>query len=171
MRDQQGKPLGLISLAAPLDGRRPSLTTARVLEIFANQTANAIENVQLFHGMREYAIELQQLHNVSQMVLREPDFNAKLQFIVDGLQVSGWERVALTLRNDDYEVTRLVTSGLTPEERRQLTRTMLPAAEWRRRLEDSDFQHFRRGSSYFLPAGTRSRPDATSAYGLGDVSR
>jgi signal transduction histidine kinase/GAF domain-containing protein len=154
MRDQQGLPLGLISLAAPLDGRRPELNSARVLEIFANQTANAIENVQLFHDMRDYAIELQQLHNVSQQVLREPDFGDKLQLIVDGMQVSAWQRVALTLCNEEYEVTRLVTSGFSREEHDHFAAHMLPAAEWRRRLEDSDFQHFRRGSSYFLPAGT-----------------
>lgn len=164
MRDQQGLPLGLISLAAPLDGRRPDLNSARVLEIFANQTANAIENVQLFHDMRDYAIELQQLHNVSQQVLREPDFGDKLQLIVDGMQVSSWQRVALTLCNEDCEVTRLVTSGFSREEHDHFATHMLPAAEWRRRLEDPDFQHFRRGSSYFLPAGT---PEARQSRGDG----
>jgi PAS domain S-box-containing protein len=170
MRDQQGQPLGLLSLAAPLDGRRPDLNSARVLEIFANQTANAIENVQLFHDMRDYAIELQQLHNVSQQVLREPDFDRKLQFIVDGLQVSAWERVALTLYNEEDEVSRLVTSGYSKKEHRALARELLPAAEWRRRLEDAEFQHFRRGSSYFLPGGSVEAGE-TRPFAGGDVAQ
>lgn len=170
MRDQQGKPLGVISLAAPRDGRRPDLNTARVLEIFANQTANAIENVQLFHAMRDYAIELQQLHNVAQQVMREPDFGEKLQYIVDGLQISGWDRVALTLRNEDYEATKLVTSGLSAEEEAHLWAHMMPAAAWRRLLEDPGFQRFRRGSSFFIPADARDALD-TGVYGLTDTSR
>ncbi len=168
MRDQQGQPLGLLSLAAPLDGRRPDLNSARVLEIFANQTANAVENVQLFHDMRDYAIELQQLHNVSQQVLREPDFDQKLQFIVDGLQVSAWQRVALTLYNEEGEVSRLVTSGYSKKEHRALVRSSQPAASWRSRLEATGFQRYRRGSSYFLAAGTTTE---TQPFPGGDASQ
>lgn len=151
MRDSQGHPLGLIRLAAPQDGRRPGLNTARVLEIFANQAANAIENVQLFHDMWDYALELQQLHNVSQQTLREPDFGEKLQLIVDGLLTAGWGRVSLTLRDEEFRSLRLVTGGLSAAEHERYRENMLPAAEWRRRFNDPQFARFRRGSCYYLP--------------------
>lgn len=165
MRDSQGHPLGLISLTAPLDGRRPDLNTARVLEIFANQAANAIENVQLFHDMWDYALELQQLHNVSQQTLREPDFDEKLQLIVDGLRTAGWGRVSLTLRDEEYRPLHLVTGGLSPAEHDAYREKMLPAAEWRRRFEDPDFARFRRGSCYYLPHDSAETAQ-TKDYGL-----
>lgn len=151
MRDSRDQPLALISLAAPLDGRRPGLNTARVLEIFANQAANAVENVQLFHNMRDYAIELQQLHNVSQQTLREPDFDAKLQWIVEGLQIAGWGRVALTLRDEAFNATKLVTAGVTDEEHAYLAANMLPGERWQARFNSESFQRFRQGSSYLIP--------------------
>jgi len=151
MLDSRGQPLALINLAAPLEGDRPDLNTARVLEIFANQAANAIENVQLFHNMRDYAIELQQLHNVSQQTLREPDFDAKLQWIVDGLQTAGWGRVALTLRDEQFNPTKLVTAGLTAHEHDYLSDNLLPGERWQARFHSDDFQRFRQGSSYLIP--------------------
>ena len=151
MRDSQGNPLGLIALASAPDGQPPDLNTARVLEIFANQAANAIENVQLFHDMRDYALELHQLHNVSQQTLREPDLDRKLQLIVDGLQTAGWGRVSLTLRDEEYRPTRLVTGGLSAAEERRYRQHMLPASEWRRRFDDPTFARFRRGSCYYIP--------------------
>ena len=165
MRDSQGNPLGLISLASPLDGQRPNLNTARVLEIFANQAANAIENVQLFHDMRDYAIELQQLHNVSQQTLREPDFDSKFQLIVDGLQTAGWRRVSLTLRDEEYRPTRLVTGGLSPAEEEYYREHMLPAVEWRRRFSDPAFSRFRRGSCYYIPHDAEEVVES-SQYGI-----
>ncbi|MDX1688251.1 MAG: GAF domain-containing protein [Candidatus Promineifilaceae bacterium] len=165
MRDSRGQPLALINLAAPLDGARPDLNTARVLEIFANQAANAIENVQLFHNMRDYAIELQQLHNVSQQTLREPDFDGKLQWIVDGLQTAGWGRVALTLRDEEFNATKLVTGGMTAEEHDYLANNLLPGELWQTRFRSDDFQKYRRGSSYLIPhdadeAQENVQPDA-----------
>ena len=151
MRDSRGQPLALINLAAPQDGKRPDLNTARVLEIFANQAANAIENVQLFHNMRDYAIELQQLHNVSQQTLREPDFDAKLQWIADGLQTAGWGRVALTLSDDEFNPTKLVTGGMSAEEHDYLAARLLPGETWQARFQSDDFQKFRQGSSYLIP--------------------
>ncbi|MFW6183113.1 MAG: ATP-binding protein [Chloroflexota bacterium] len=151
LRDSQGKPLGLINLAAPLDGRRPGLNTARVLEVFANQAASAIENVRLFHSMWDYALQLQQLHNVSQQTLREPDFDQKLELILNGLQVAGWQRVTLTLRDADFNATRLVSVGLSPDDASRLRTTLLPSTTWRRRFNDNAFQQYRRGNCYLVP--------------------
>lgn len=151
LRDSQGEPLGLISLTAPIDGLRPDLNTARVLEVFANQAASAIENVQLFHSMWDFALQLQQLHNVSQQTLREQDFDQQLAHILDGLQIVGWQRVSLTIRDESRGTMKLVTVGFDDEARQQLQRNLLPTSVWRERLADERFQKLRRGNCFFLP--------------------
>lgn len=152
LRNSAGDPLALISLDTPRDGRRPGLGTARILEIFANQAAAAIENWHLYHDTREYANQLRRLHEVSQEVLSEPAPHRRLQLLVNGLCAAGWERVTLTLRDADFNATALLTAGLSAQEDQYLQENMLPAAVWRERFANPAFQQFRRGSAYFVPA-------------------
>ncbi len=44
LQDEDGKPIGLISLDAPRDGKRPDQTVLDVIEIFATQVAQVIQN-------------------------------------------------------------------------------------------------------------------------------
>jgi signal transduction histidine kinase/putative methionine-R-sulfoxide reductase with GAF domain len=153
LRGSRGQPLGLISLDLPNDGRRPDLNTAQALEIFANQADNAIENVRLLHNTREYAQKLQQLHNISQEVLREQDFDRQLKRIVESLNRAGWGQVVLTLRDKECAVTHLTTGGLTKAEREEMLANMLPPERWQQLLADPRLQEFKMGTCYFLPAG------------------
>jgi transcriptional regulator with GAF, ATPase, and Fis domain len=147
-----GKPIGLISLDSPNDGRRPDLSTVKALEIFANQATTAVENIRLYHNTREYAERLQKLHNISRQVLQERDFETQLQLIVNGLQSAGWGRVSLTLRDKDLRPTMFVTAGLTEEEKEFLQDNFLSPETWRERLTAEAYQTFRVGSAYFFPA-------------------
>ncbi|HXD10121.1 MAG TPA: GAF domain-containing protein [Anaerolineales bacterium] len=52
LEDNQGKPLGLISLDAPRDGLRPDLATIETLEIYAAQAALIIHSHTRFTTMR-----------------------------------------------------------------------------------------------------------------------
>lgn len=151
LRNASGDLLGLISLDAPINGQRPNASIASVLEIFANQAASAIENFQLFHDTRTYANQLQQLYEVSQTALRESNFDTQIGIIINGLQGAGWERVTLTLRDKDFNATKLITRGLSAEEHEYLETNMLPAGTWRQRLSDPNIQKFRHGSCYFVP--------------------
>ncbi|MCI0579498.1 MAG: GAF domain-containing protein [Chloroflexi bacterium] len=148
----RGQPIGLISLDSPVDGHRPDINTAKALEIFANQAATAIENIRLYHNTRAYANQLQQLHNISQQVLRELDFDRQLQLIVESIQAAGWDRSTLTLRDRELNVVKLVAAGLTEEEVRFLKDNLLPAETWRERLTDERYSHYRVGACYFMPA-------------------
>lgn len=152
MRGSNQQPLGLISLDAPITGLRPDLNTAKALEIFANQAATAIENIRLYNNTREYANHLQQIHAVSQQVLREISFDTKLQLLVEGLRGVGWGRVTLTLRDKQMNPLKLVSAGLTPAEHAYLETNMLPPSIWRQRFQDPNFLRFRMGSAYFVPA-------------------
>ncbi len=52
LEDNQGKPLGLISVDAPRDGLRPDRATIEALEIFAAQASLAITNHSRFADLR-----------------------------------------------------------------------------------------------------------------------
>lgn len=97
---------------------------------------------------------LEQLSALTQ-ISNEPDFDRKLQLIVDGLNQIGWNRVALTLRDENFAPTRLLTAGLTPAEVQYLRENMLPPARWLALFEDPKFESFRQGSIYFVPGDGR----------------
>ncbi|RMG89436.1 MAG: GAF domain-containing protein [Chloroflexi bacterium] len=84
-------------------------------------------------------------------ISNEPDFNRKLQLIVDGLRATGWNRVVLTLRDANFNPTHIITSGFTPEEQEFLKNNLLPAKAWLDLFNDEEFQKFRRGACYFVP--------------------
>jgi PAS domain S-box-containing protein len=84
-------------------------------------------------------------------ISNEPQFDRKLLHIVNGLKLTGWNRVALTLRDPEFHPTELLTAGFTPLEEQYLRENMLPAARWRALFADPTFQSFRRGSCYFVP--------------------
>jgi len=55
-----GRFIGVLTLDAPHDGRRPSAETLQALRIFANLAATAIENAQLHDEVRRHAQNLEQ---------------------------------------------------------------------------------------------------------------
>jgi two-component sensor histidine kinase len=51
---------GIISLGQPLDGRRPDSEMVQALEVFASQTAAAIENARLYEQVQQDLVERMQ---------------------------------------------------------------------------------------------------------------
>lgn len=87
-------------------------------------------------------------------ISQESDFDLKLQLLVDGLQTTGWNRVVLTLRDNAFNATKIYAAGFTDEERQNIYKNMLPAAQWRQLFEEPRYQHLRRGRCYFVPTGS-----------------
>jgi PAS domain S-box-containing protein len=79
------EPLGFISLDDPRDGQRPTRAVIEVVEIFANQAAQTIENVRLYQAVERRAQRLLALHHVTQRLpaLTTPD--ELLQTIAEAL--------------------------------------------------------------------------------------
>jgi PAS domain S-box-containing protein len=98
----------------------------------------------------ETAASTKQINTLTQ-ISNEPDFNKKLQLIVDGLSAVGWDQVILSLRNNDFKPTQVIDSGVTDSEMQGTAANFLPAETWLRLLDDKQYEHFRLGSCYFVP--------------------
>ena len=71
MIGRRGELVGVISVDDPVDGRRPQPESLYTLEIFANQAAQAIENVQLYDELRQRLLSLQEANERIQQTQEE----------------------------------------------------------------------------------------------------
>lgn len=115
---------------------------------------------------------LQQLTALTR-ISSEPDFDRKLQLIVDGLQMTGWRRAALTLRNHTFYPTKLITAGFSATERAELETRMLPVEQWNALFDAAAGQQSYHGSCFLVP-GDREWSDTqvgdTLIAPIGDTS-
>jgi len=80
--NSQGEPLGLISLDAPSDGRRPDKPTFDALNLFANQAVLTIENRKRVSELeadllKTKAAHIQLLDNTSELTTELPELRMK----------------------------------------------------------------------------------------------
>ncbi len=54
---RRGRLVGVLSVDAPLDGKRPTAETLQMLEIFANQVAVALESAEIYQQLRQELAE------------------------------------------------------------------------------------------------------------------
>ncbi|HVO42118.1 MAG TPA: GAF domain-containing protein, partial [Aggregatilineales bacterium] len=157
LRSASGEPIGVMQVDGPRDRKRPSQQTIEALEIFANQAAFAIENFRLVsayqtevESTRRERDRLAQLHLVASEIQRAIDIPTRLQVVADGIRSAGWGRVAITLRDQNYEPRETITSGYGEEGLRRYKEHLLPGIVWQQRLADPDFRRFRVGQAYYL---------------------
>ncbi|MBA3532001.1 MAG: GAF domain-containing protein [Ardenticatenales bacterium] len=105
------------------------------------------------------------LHHSLTKIAQAKNVSGILQLIADYVQASGWQRVAVTLRDRHYfRVTHLASAGLTQEEHQHLIQTAKHGNVWFERL-GPDYERFRHDGWYYLPA----RDPAVRALGLGGL--
>src|SRR5579859_4561818 len=101
--------IGLLTVDNPRDGRRPDRNTIEIIEIFANQAAQAIENARLYIAAERRAGQLLALHRVVEAATkwRTPEGAASPGYI--------WQTVAETLLAEmhgfDVAVLALLDAG------------------------------------------------------------
>ncbi len=94
--------LGVITLAAPADGRRPDITLVEVAEIFANQAALAIENAQLVQAAQHRATQLTALAEATRQINATLRTGDVAQAVVENLAgVVPFDSATLWLRDGD----------------------------------------------------------------------
>ncbi|MEM7113643.1 MAG: GAF domain-containing protein [Chloroflexota bacterium] len=111
-------------------------------------------DVQILVSLVQPALKPTEQLEILTEISQEPDFDKKLSLLVKGLQMTGWERVALTLRDPLFRVTQIFTAGFTAAEKANIHNNKLPAEQWRLLFEDKAYQHLRHSSCYFVPAGS-----------------
>jgi len=157
LRGPNDELIGLMSVDAPRDGRRPSLRTIEALEIFANQAAFAIENFQLVNAYQGEAVaarrerdRLEQLYLIAAEIQRAQDIPTRLRVVADGIRAAGWGRVAITLRDANFEPLETITSGYSADEEKAFRANLLSGVVWGQRLADPEFRRYRIGQGYYL---------------------
>lgn len=78
-----GKLLGVMSVDGPLDGQEPDAQTIALLELFAIQAAQALQNLTLPEPSRDPAKGLDILYEISREIGRFLDFDLLLERIVE----------------------------------------------------------------------------------------
>ncbi len=156
----EGRLIGVIQPSNKRDGTPFSLESdARLLKIYANQAAVAIENSRLLTALRQEhdAIlherdKLDRLHQVTVAVQQAETLDDKLKLIAEGMrEVGGYGRIVISLRDADLNATGLVCAGLTAQEEAYVWEHSAPAEFWRRALS-GEFERFRLNEFYYLPA-------------------
>jgi signal transduction histidine kinase/GAF domain-containing protein len=88
-------------------------------------------------------------------ISQETDWERQLQLLADGLHAAGWQRVAITLRDDAFHPTHLITAGISPKERAELEENLIPPQAWLALFQNADMQQYRQGHCYFVPAHSK----------------
>lgn len=127
---------------------------SRYIEL--NQT-NLIQLIispqQAVTDLANSAQALQQLATLTR-VSNETDLQAQLSLLVNGLQKTGWNRVVLSLRDEAFNPTLMITAGITPEEETFLRNNAIPAQTWLALFEADTLEAYRQGSCYFVPGNS-----------------
>ncbi|GAB4550321.1 MAG: hypothetical protein OHK0023_16080 [Anaerolineae bacterium] len=157
LRDSAGELIGLMSVDDPRSGLRPTLRELESLETFGYQAAFAIENYNLLQAYQSEAEatrrerdRLEKLYRVGSDLGRAPDISARLQVVAEAIQSLGWSRVAVTLRDNNYEPLETVLAGFSPEDSRKFLKSLLPGVVWTQRLADPELRNYRLSSGYFI---------------------
>lgn len=119
---------------------------------------------------------LQQLTALTH-VSNETDLKEQLTLLVNGLQKTGWNRVVLSLRDETFSPTLIITAGISQEEQAFLRNNSVPPQAWLALFEDESMQQFQQGSCYFVPGNSpwakqhlgMALPDHTAVQKNGDT--
>lgn len=99
--NRESNALGIITVDRPKDGHRPDKETVRILELFADQVAVAIENIGLYQEAKQEALHSKSLMEVTNAINSTMSVDELLDLIVEKvLELTDSKRGALFLFDD-----------------------------------------------------------------------
>lgn len=121
-----------------------------LLETLASNAAIAISDVKRHNQLKKISKRIANLMKSSTEIMRIKDMHQRLKVIAKAIRNFGWRRAVISLRDENMEITDLVTSGLTKEEAKLLRERKAPGHIWRERLSPK-YRRFKIGEFYYLP--------------------
>jgi PAS domain S-box-containing protein len=121
-----------------------------LLEILASHTAIALSNFRKKEQLKRLSKRMEHLMKNSAKIMHVKDNHQRLKVIAETIQKFGWNRVVISLRDENLEGTDLVAVGLTKEEMDLLMKRKAPGHVWKERLGPK-FEKYRIGEFYYLP--------------------
>lgn len=101
-------------------------------------------------SIRKRSTELTSLMESSTEMMQIREVRQRLQSIAAAIRKIGWRRIVISVRDENLDITDLVTEGLTKDEVQLLMERKAPGRVWRRRLGPK-FSRFMIGEFYYLP--------------------
>jgi PAS domain S-box-containing protein len=117
-----------------------------VVGVIRNITSRMAVEEQIQRRSRE----LTALMKSSTKIIRTKDLRRRLKVIAEAIRGLGWRRVVISVRDENLEITDIVTAGLTRKEVKILLKKKSPGHVWRERL-GLKVQRYRIGEFYYLP--------------------
>ena len=107
--------LGIMSVDLPRDGLAPTAMTAEVVEIFASQVAQIIENHRLVDNLRRQVTALQLFNELNRSITTKLDLPLVLNTVVQSVtNLLGYDFSTIFLRGrDDQVFVPMASSGYT----------------------------------------------------------
>jgi Nif-specific regulatory protein len=106
------KVLGVLNVEsnklAAFDGNDQEL-----FEILSSHAAIAITNLRRQFQLSEIRKKLECLMKNTTEIMHANEMHQRLKVIAQAIQMFGWKRVVISLRNENLEGTDLVTAGIT----------------------------------------------------------
>jgi len=142
-------------LITPPTETRLTLADGRVLQAHSQSiTTFDGEFIQLIlQPLKETTTDTIPFDHVSALinVSKEADPQEQLQRLADELKATGWRHVVISLRDETFNPIRLITTGFTKKEAKQLEKNLIPADAWLALFNEEEWQVYRQGGCYFVP--------------------
>jgi len=145
----EDKILGVLNVESrKLEAFNPKDMT--LLQILASHAATVISNLEKRREIEKRSSQLASLMNASTRMMSSTDLRQRLQTVAEAIKELGWRRVVISVRDENLEITDIVTEGLTKNEIKLLLQRKSPGNVWRERFGPR-FNQFRIGEFYYLP--------------------
>jgi len=121
-----------------------------LLQILVSHAATAISNLEKREENEKRSSQLASLMKSSTKIISATDLRQRLQTIAEAIRELGWRRIVISVRDENLEMTDIVTEGLTKDEVKLLLERKSPGNVWRERL-GAKYSRFKMGEFYYLP--------------------
>ncbi|MDH7563797.1 MAG: PAS domain S-box protein [Candidatus Bathyarchaeota archaeon] len=122
----------------------------KMLEILASHAATAISNLIRRDRLKKLSSGLEYLMKSTVEIMNAKTMHQRLKIIAKAVTKFGWQRVIISLRDENLEGTDIVTAGLTNGEKKLLMKRKASGEIWKERLGPK-FERYKIGEFYYLP--------------------